>query len=109
MTVTQAAPVLRRALQQHRDNRWSILVLLTVDATVLHIAVPTLTAALEPTAVQLLWIIDIYSLVVAPLLLLFGTLGARYGRKRLVLAGYVLFGVASAVAAFSPTPLVLIL
>ncbi|MEV1244134.1 MFS transporter [Nonomuraea sp. NPDC049750] len=116
MTVTQAAPVLRRAVQRHQDNRWSILVLLclsllliTVDATVLHIAVPTLTAALEPTAVQLLWIIDIYSLVVAPLLLLFGTLGDRYGRKRLVLAGYVLFGVASAVAAFSPTPLVLIL
>ncbi|HUR01257.1 MAG TPA: MFS transporter [Nonomuraea sp.] len=116
MTVTQAAPALRRAVQEHRDNRWSILVLLclsllliTVDATVLHIAVPALTAALEPTAVQLLWIIDVYSLVVAPLLVMFGTLGDRYGRKRLVLAGFVLFGVASAVAAFSPTALVLIL
>ncbi|MEV0168028.1 MFS transporter [Nonomuraea fuscirosea] len=116
MTVTQAAPLVRTADRQHQDRRWSILVLLclallliTVDATVLHIAVPALTAALEPSAVQLLWIIDIYSLVVAPLLIMFGTLGDRYGRKRLVLWGFVLFGVASAAAACAPTPLTLIL
>jgi MFS transporter, DHA2 family, multidrug resistance protein len=116
MTVTQAAPLVRTADCRHEDRRWSILVLLclsllliTVDATVLHIAVPALTAALEPSAVQLLWIIDIYSLVVAPLLIMFGTLGDRYGRKRLVLCGFVLFGVASAGAAFAPTPLTLIL
>ncbi|GAA3225930.1 MFS transporter [Nonomuraea helvata] len=116
MTVTQAAPFIRTADQEHRDRRWSILVLLcvsllliTVDATVLHIAVPALTAALEPSAVELLWIIDTYSLVVAPLLIMFGTLGDRYGRKRLVLGGYVLFGLASAGAAFAPTPLTLIL
>ncbi|MEV8632257.1 MFS transporter [Streptosporangium sp. NPDC051023] len=91
-------------------GRWSILVLLcfsllliAVDATVLHIAVPALTAALEPTSIQLLWIIDVYSLVVAPLLLTFGTLGDHYGRKRLVMIGYVVFGVASAAAAFAPT------
>lgn len=115
MTVTQPAPVVRRVARSSHDNRWAILVLLclsllliTVDATVLHIAVPALTAALEPSAVQLLWIIDVYSLVVAPLLILFGTLGDRYGRKRLVLAGFVLFGVASAAAAFSPSPLALV-
>ncbi|GAA1670760.1 MFS transporter [Nonomuraea maheshkhaliensis] len=116
MTVTQAAPLVRTADREHQDRRWSILVLLclallliTVDATVLHIAVPALTAALEPSAVQLLWIIDIYSLVVAPLLIMFGTLGDRYGRKRLVLWGFVLFGVASAAAACAPTALTLIL
>ncbi|MFI7130515.1 MFS transporter [Nonomuraea sp. NPDC050153] len=116
MTVTQAAPLVRTADREHGDRRWSILVLLcvsllliTVDATVLHVAVPTLTAALEPSAVQLLWIIDIYSLVVAPLLIMFGTLGDRFGRKRLVLLGYVLFGLASTAAAFAPTPLTLIL
>lgn len=91
-------------------GRWSVLILLcfsllliAVDATVLHIAVPALTAALEPSSVQLLWIIDAYSLVVAPLLLTFGTLGDHYGRKRLVLMGYVVFGVASAAAAFAPS------
>ncbi|GAA2859291.1 MFS transporter [Streptosporangium fragile] len=96
-------------------GRWSILALLcfsllliTVDATVLHIAVPALTAALEPSSVELLWIIDVYSLVVAPLLLTFGTLGDRYGRKRLVLAGYLVFGAASAAAAFAPSPSALI-
>ncbi|MFI7422811.1 MFS transporter [Nonomuraea sp. NPDC049684] len=116
MTVTQAAPLVRRADRPRRDNRWAVLVLLclsllliTVDATVLHIAVPALTAALEPSSVELLWIIDSYSLVVAPLLIVFGTLGDRYGRKRLVLGGFVLFGLASAGAAFAPTPLTLIL
>ncbi|MFD0891162.1 MFS transporter, partial [Streptosporangium algeriense] len=96
-------------------GRWSVLILLcfsllliAVDATVLHIAVPALTAALEPTSVQLLWIIDVYSLVVAPLLLTFGTLGDHYGRKRLVLMGYVVFGVASAAAAFAPSAAALI-
>ncbi|MCG5219540.1 MFS transporter [Streptosporangium soli] len=100
---------------EHRTNRWSILVLLcfsllliAVDATVLHIAVPALTAALEPSAVELLWIIDVYSLVVAPLLVTFGTLGDRYGRRRLVLTGYVVFGIASAAAAMAGTPLALI-
>ncbi|MGW5684851.1 MFS transporter [Nonomuraea sp. NPDC003754] len=116
MTILQSAPGVRRAETARGTNRWSILVLLclsllliTVDATVLHIAVPALTAALEPSSVELLWIIDAYSLVVAPLLIMFGTLGDRYGRKRLVLWGYVVFGLASAGAAFAPTPLTLIL
>ncbi|MFI6321851.1 MFS transporter [Nonomuraea sp. NPDC050556] len=111
----EAAPAARRAIRAHLDNRWAVLVLLclsllliTVDATVLHIAVPALTAALEPSSVQLLWIIDVYSLVVAPLLIMFGTLGDRYGRRRLVLAGFAVFGVASLAAAFSVTPLALI-
>ncbi|GAA2661048.1 MFS transporter [Nonomuraea recticatena] len=116
MTILQSAPRSSRVTGQRQANRWSVLVLLclsllliTVDATVLHIAVPALTAALEPSSVELLWIIDAYSLIVAPLLIMFGTLGDRYGRKRLVLWGYVLFGLASAAAAFAPTPLTLIL
>ncbi|GLW20762.1 MFS transporter [Microbispora amethystogenes] len=103
------------ALREPRVSRWSVLVLLcfsllliAVDATVLHIAVPALTAALEPSSVQLLWIIDVYSLVVAPLLVTFGTLGDRYGRRPFVLGGYVVFGLASLAAAFAATPLALI-
>ncbi|GLW07959.1 MFS transporter [Microtetraspora sp. NBRC 13810] len=103
------------AVAPRQADRWPILALLcfsllmiAVDATVLHIAVPALTAALEPSAVQLLWIIDVYSLVVAPLLVTFGTLGDRYGRRRIVLAGYVVFGVASAAAALSGSAAALI-
>ncbi|MFI6482843.1 MFS transporter [Nonomuraea sp. NPDC050663] len=110
-----AAPTTRRPPVAHR-SRWAVLVLLctsllliTVDATVLHIAVPALTAALQPSAVQLLWIIDVYSLVVAPLLIMFGALGDRYGRKPLVLAGLAVFGVASAAAAAAPNAGLLIL
>ncbi|MBX6385447.1 MAG: MFS transporter [Microbispora sp.] len=113
--VSVESATVRASLRERRASRWSVLVLLcfsllliAVDATVLHIAVPALTAALEPSSVQLLWIIDIYSLVVAPLLVTFGTLGDRYGRRPFVLGGYVVFGLASLSAAFAPTPLALI-
>ncbi|WP_405781992.1 MFS transporter [Streptomyces sp. NBC_00859] len=96
-------------------NRWVVLVVLCVslllvalDATVLHVAVPALTEDLRPGAIQLLWIVDAYPLVCASLLILFGTLGDRVGRRRILLIGYGLFGVASAVAAFSGTPAILI-
>ncbi|GAA3808523.1 MFS transporter [Sphaerisporangium flaviroseum] len=117
MTVLGTPPGVRvkGTTMDHQRNRWSVLALLcfsllliAVDATVLHIAVPALTAALEPSAVELLWTIDIYSLVVAPLLVTFGTLGDRYGKRRFVLAGYVVFGVASLSAAFASTPTALI-
>ncbi|HEY5833807.1 MFS transporter [Streptomyces sp.] len=96
-------------------SRWTILVVLCVsllivalDATVLHVAVPALTEDLRPGAQDLLWIVDAYPLVAASLLILFGTLGDRVGRRRVLLIGYALFGLASAAAAFAPTPHVLI-
>jgi len=94
-----------------RANRWAILpvvsvalLLVAIDATVLHIAVPTLTLALGPSATQLLWIIDIYPLLMAGLLLAAGTLGDRFGHKRMLLLGLVLFALASAACAFAPGP-----
>ncbi|MCQ8772579.1 MFS transporter [Streptomyces telluris] len=96
-------------------NRWTVLVVLcvslllvAVDATVLHVAVPAVTEDLRPGAMQLLWIVDVYPLVCASLLILFGTLGDRVGRRRVLLLGYGLFGAASALAAFAPTPEVLV-
>ncbi|MFJ8002270.1 MFS transporter [Streptomyces sp. NPDC096310] len=96
-------------------NRWIVLLILCVslllvalDATVLHVAVPAVTADLRPSGVELLWIVDAYPLVCAALLILFGTLGDRVGRRRVLLTGYALFGVASALAAFADTPLILI-
>jgi MFS transporter, DHA2 family, multidrug resistance protein len=84
------------------------LLLVAVDATVLHVAVPAVTEDLRPSGAELLWIVDAYPLVCAALLILFGTLGDRIGRRRVLLMGYALFGAASALAAFADSPGVLI-
>ncbi|MGW5370448.1 MFS transporter [Streptomyces sp. NPDC004009] len=117
MSGTTAAAVRpRRRTAGAGANRWVVLVVLCVslllvalDATVLHVAVPAVTEDLRPGAVELLWIVDVYPLVCAALLILFGTLGDRVGRRRVLLLGYTLFGVASAVAAFAPSAQTLIL
>lgn len=97
------------------SNRWLLLVtvaagllLITLDNSVLYTALPTLTRELGATTTQGLWIINAYPLVMAGLLLGAGTLGDRIGHRTMFLAGLVLFGIASIVAAFSPTPEVLI-
>jgi len=82
--------------------------LLAMDLTVLHLAVPALSADLEPTSAQLLWIVDIYGFLIAGSLITMGTLGDRIGRRRLLLIGAAAFGVASAVAAFSNSAAMLI-
>ncbi|MFC8408201.1 MFS transporter [Streptomyces griseoincarnatus] len=108
MSGTTTAAALRRRAAGAGANRWVVLVVLcvslllvAVDATVLHVAVPAVTEDLKPGAVELLWIVDAYPLVCASLLILFGTLGDRVGRRRVLLLGYTLFGVASAMAAFA--------
>lgn len=82
--------------------------LLAVDGTVLALAIPALSAALEPTATQMLWIGDIYSFAIAGLLITMGNLADRIGRKKLLLIGSVGFGLASALAAFAPSASLLI-
>jgi DHA2 family multidrug resistance protein-like MFS transporter len=79
-------------------------VLYSMDLTVLHLAVPSLTADLRPTSAQLLWIVDIYGFLVAGLLITMGSLGDRIGRRRLLLVGAVAFGAASVLAASRPAP-----
>ncbi|MEU1304252.1 MFS transporter [Streptomyces shenzhenensis] len=113
---TTAAAGLRRRAAGAGANRWVVLVVLCVslllvalDATVLHVAVPAVTEDLKPGAIALLWIVDVYPLVCASLLILFGTLGDRVGRRRILLLGYALFGVASALAAAASSAEMLIL
>ncbi|MCU1640965.1 MAG: Galactose-proton symporter [Nocardia sp.] len=84
------------------------LLLVSVDATVLDLAVPAISSDLAPTTPQLLWIIDVYSFVLAGLLITMGTLGDRIGRRRLLLIGAAAFGLASAFAAFAVNPEMLI-
>jgi DHA2 family multidrug resistance protein-like MFS transporter len=76
--------------------------LYVMDLTVLHLAVPALSADLQPTSAQLLWIIDIYGFFVAGSLITMGTLGDRIGRRRLLMIGATAFGLVSLLAAFSP-------
>src|ERR671918_2453831 len=75
--------------------------LYVMDLTVLHLAVPAISADLRPTSTQLLWIIDIYGFFVAGSLVTMGTLGDRIGRRKLLMIGAAAFGVMSIVAAFS--------
>ncbi|MFI1501416.1 MFS transporter [Streptomyces platensis] len=95
-------------------NRWTVLIVLCVsllfvalDTTILYVAVPSVTEDLRPGPVELLWIVDVYPLIAASLLILFGTLGDRVGRRRVLLLGYGLFGLASAAAALAPNPQIL--
>ena len=77
--------------------------MVAVDGTVVSVAVPSITEQLRPTYNQVLWIGDIYSFVLAGLLITMGNVGDRVGRKRLLLISSLAFGVASAAAALAPT------
>ncbi len=83
--------------------------MVVVDVTVLHVAAPSISDALNPSNAELLWIVDIYPLVIAPLLLVAGVAGDRYGRRAALMIGLVFFGAASIPAAFATGPLTLIL
>src|ERR687895_15990 len=83
-------------------------VLYVMDLTVLHLAVPAISADLRPSSAELLWILDIYRFVVAGSLITMGTLGDRIGRRRLLMIGAAAFGVASVLAAFSTSAEMLI-
>lgn len=77
------------------------VILMSVDLTVLSMAVPLLSEDLNPTSNQLLWIIDIYGVFLAGLLILMGSVGDRIGRRKLLLIGAGAFGLASCLAAFA--------
>ncbi|GAB3802500.1 MFS transporter [Humibacter antri] len=84
------------------------VLLVSVDNTVLNFALPAISTALEPSGVALLWIIDIYPLVLAGLLVAMGSLADRIGRRKLLLIGSIGFVLVSMLAAFAPTAAMLI-
>lgn len=79
------------------------VLVITLDNTVLSFAVPQLTQALHPSSTQLLWIIDIYPLCLAGLLVTMGMLGDRLGRRRMLLIGTAGFALVGLYAAFAPS------
>ncbi|MFD7547361.1 MFS transporter [Streptomyces sp. NPDC059578] len=82
--------------------------LVSMDVTVLYLAVPQLSADLGPSSIELLWIMDVYGFLIAGALVPMGVAGDRYGRRKLLLAGATLFGVASVLAAYADSPQTLI-
>ncbi|WP_436788349.1 MFS transporter [Yinghuangia sp. YIM S10712] len=78
--------------------------LVSMDMSVLFMALPFLSTDLEPSSSELLWIMDAYGFLLAGLLITMGTLGDRIGRRRLLLAGAAGFGVASVLAAYATSP-----
>jgi MFS transporter, DHA2 family, multidrug resistance protein len=96
-------------------NRWWALAALalagtvvSLDLTVLNLALPTLATDLHASAGALQWIVDAYSLVLAAVLLPAGLLGDRFGRKKLIVAALVVFGAASVACAYAPSAAALI-
>ncbi|PZO64568.1 MAG: MFS transporter [Paracoccus denitrificans] len=96
------------SVSSNLHSRWLVLIAVmlaflpvVLDMTILHVAVPSLTQSLEASGNEVLWIIDIYPLLMAGLLVPMGTLADRLGNRRVLLTGLVIFGLASFWAAFA--------
>ena len=82
--------------------------LVNLDTTLVNVALPDLTRELHATTTQLQWVVDAYNLVFAALILTFGSLSDRFGRKGMLLAGLAVVGSASLAGAFTTSPAQLI-
>ena len=92
-------------------RRWHVLAVMclsltviTIDTTILNVALPSIQRSLDPSAGQLQWIVDAYTVVFAGLLLTAGTIGDRFGRRGALAAGLVIFAAASVASALSSGP-----
>jgi DHA2 family multidrug resistance protein-like MFS transporter len=110
MTRTASIPTTETDAPRVGARGWAALIVLmlpvllvSVDNTVLSFALPEIAIALAPSGAEQLWIIDVYPLVLAGLLVTMGTLGDRFGRRRMLLIGATGFAAVSVLAAFSPT------
>src|SRR5436853_2164787 len=98
--VIRAAPV--RSTCSKSQGRWILAATILassmafIDGTVVNVALPALQASLNATAVDVQWVIEAYSLLLSALLLVGGSLGDHYGRRRVFVIGVMLFASASA-------------
>ena len=79
------------------------VLLVSVNNTALSFALPAISQGLRPTGAQLLWIVDVYPLILAALLIPMGSLGDRMGRRKMLMIGSTGFGLVSLFAAFAPS------
>ncbi|WP_238385358.1 MFS transporter [Nesterenkonia muleiensis] len=84
------------------------VILTSMDITILHVAIPTISRELAPSSSQMLWILDVYGFLLAGLLILMGNIGNRIGRRRILMIGGVVYVAAAMLTAFAPNPEVLI-
>src|SRR6267378_3389454 len=77
---------------------------INLDTTIVNVALPTLVRELHATTAQLQWVVDAYNLVFAALLLTSGSLSDRFGRKGMLMAGLLVFGLASFAGAYARSP-----
>jgi EmrB/QacA subfamily drug resistance transporter len=106
----------RTADERKYQRRWWTLVVLSmslliiiIDDTIINVAVPTLQRELGASAAALQWIVDAYILAFAGLLLTMGALGDRFGRKRFLQLGLLVFAGASVFGAYAASASQLIL
>jgi len=97
--------------KQVQRDRWAVLAVLCIsllvvslDNTILNVALPTLVRDLHASASQLQWIVDAYTVVFAGLEITAGSLGDRFGRRKMLFGGLALFGLGSGLSAFSHSP-----
>src|SRR5258707_9632922 len=100
--------------RSQRGNKWWTLVavclgtfMLLLDITIVNVALPDIQRALQSSFADLQWVVDAYALTLAALLLTAGSLADMYGRRRLYLAGLVVFTAASALCGFAASTLML--
>src|SRR3954452_4978711 len=102
-------PAMPTAEAAHRRRWWTLAVLsisllvISLDNTILNVALPSIARDLDASASALQWVVDAYMLVFAGLLLTAGSLGDRFGRKRALTAGLLVFGTGSVLAALAPS------
>lgn len=108
--IIELSPVETGEQDQNYKRRWwtlavlcSILLLITVEDTIVSVALPTLAVELAASASELQWIVEAYILVLAGLLLTGGSLSDRFGNRNMLLTGLVVFGVTSVASSFAPS------
>ena len=79
------------------------LLIVTMDMTIVNVAIPSVRAEFGASASQLQWVIDVYTLVLASLLLLAGAAGDRWGRRRVFQSGLVVFALGSLLCSLAPS------
>src|ERR1043166_1573948 len=79
------------------------LLIVSMDATIVNVAIPSIRTDLNATPSQLQWVVDVYTLVLASLLILAGATGDRFGRRRVFQIGLTVFAIGSLLCSLAPT------